>query len=87
MQAKDLEGNSITGIPYGYSELVFDLFYTIEKFPTYLDEEEWKDGFGLYVCRKLLNKQNCLLTTVNGINYTKEPAEPFVKFTITIPVK
>ncbi|NBC29273.1 MAG: response regulator [Spirochaetes bacterium] len=69
-QAKDREGNPIIGIPYDYSELVFDLFYTIESFPVHFDEEEWSDGTGLYVARKLLKRQNGWIKASNGVDYT-----------------
>jgi DNA-binding response OmpR family regulator len=84
-RARDTSGERIFGIPYDYSELVFDLFYTIEGFPTSLEEEEWGDGTGLYVCRKVIQRMNGCITTGNGVDYTGETPEPFIRFTVTIP--
>ena len=83
--AKAQDGSPIRGIPYDYSELVFDLFYTIESFPVYLEEEEWSDGTGLYVARKILRSQNSWIKAVNGVDYTGSSPESFVRFTITLP--
>ncbi|OHD18258.1 MAG: hypothetical protein A2086_04070 [Spirochaetes bacterium GWD1_27_9] len=85
MNAKDLDGNDIIGIPYEYSELVFDLFYTIEAFPTGSDDEEWNNGTGLYIVRKIVKRHNGWIKTANGIDYTKGAPEPYVKFSITLP--
>lgn len=87
MGAKNLEGNKIIGIPYEYSELVFDLFYTIEKFPRNIDEEEWINGTGLYICRKIITEHSGWLETTNEIDYTKENNEVNVKFSVTLPIE
>ncbi|MFW6252311.1 MAG: response regulator [bacterium] len=84
-RARDTSGEHIYGIPYDYSELVFDLFYTIEGFPTELEEEEWGDGTGLYVCRRIIQRMNGRITTANGVDYTGETPDPFIRFTVTIP--
>lgn len=86
-KAKDGEGNPIIGIPYDYTELVFDLFYSIESFPTYLEQEEWSDGTGLYVCRKLVKRMNGWIRANNGMDYTGEQAALFVKVSIALPVQ
>lgn len=86
-KAKDGDGNPIIGIPYDYTELVFDLFYSIESFPTYLEKEEWSDGTGLYVCRKLVKRMNGWIKANNGMDYTGEQATLFVKVSITLPVQ
>ena len=86
-QANDSKGEPIVGIPYDYSELVFDLFYTIDGFPSYLSEEEWSDGTGLYVARKLIRKHNGWIRTNNGVDYTGTTPETFVKFTVTLPIQ
>ncbi|HPO49015.1 MAG TPA: response regulator [Spirochaetota bacterium] len=85
MEQDDLEGNKIVGIPYEYSELVFDLFYTIEPFQNRLEEEEWQDGSGLYISRKLLSKMGCLISASNGVDWTKSHPEEYVNFIISIP--
>ncbi len=84
-KARDTAGERIRGVPYDYSELVFDLFYTIEGFPTAIEEEEWGDGTGLYVCRKLLKRMNAWISNANGVDYTGDSPEPFVRFTVTLP--
>ncbi|MFP4374614.1 MAG: response regulator [Spirochaetaceae bacterium] len=86
-QARDGDGNHIVGIPYDYTELVFDLFYTIEAFPTSIEGEEWSDGTGLYVVRKLLRRQGGWVKAENGVDYTGDTPETFTKVSITLPVK
>ncbi|NBF39209.1 MAG: response regulator [Spirochaetes bacterium] len=86
-QACDREGNRIFGIPYDYTELVFDLFYTIEAFPVNIEGEEWSDGTGLYVVRQLLRRQDAWVRAENGVDYTGDTPETFTKVTITLPVK
>ncbi len=86
-QARDREGNPILGIPYDYSELVFDLFYTIESFPTHLDEEKWSDGTGLFVARKLLKRQDGWIKASNGVDYTGERPETVVLVVATLPLR
>lgn len=87
MNAKNLEGEQITGIPYEYSELVFDLFYTIEAFPNPFDEEEWANGTGLFIVRKILKKFDGWIKSANGIDYTKGDPIPYIKFSINLPCK
>jgi DNA-binding response OmpR family regulator len=86
INAKDLNGDDIVGIPYEYSELVFDLFYTIEAYPNICSEEEWGNGTGLFIARKIAKKHNGWLETVNEIDYTKGHPVPLVKFTLTLPL-
>lgn len=86
-QARDRMGNRIVGIPYDYTELVFDLFYTIEAFPVSIEGEEWSDGTGLYVVRQLLRRQDAWIKAENGVDYTGDTAETFTKVSITLPVK
>ncbi|MFP4613663.1 MAG: response regulator [Spirochaetaceae bacterium] len=86
-QARDGDGNRIVGIPYDYTELVFDLFYTIEAFPTSIEGEEWSDGTGLYVVRKLLRRQGGWVKAENGVDYTGNTPETFTKVSISLPVK
>ncbi|MCF7937218.1 MAG: response regulator [Spirochaetales bacterium] len=86
-QAQDQDGNKIIGIPYDYSELVFDLFYTIDAFPTNLEEEKWRDGTGLYVCRKLLGRQDSWISARNGLVYLKGEKQVVVNTTVTLPLR
>lgn len=86
-QARDRDGNRIVGIPYDYTELVFDLFYTIEAFPVTIPEEVWSDGTGLYVVRQLLRRQGAWVKAENGVDYTGDTPETFTKVSITLPVK
>ena len=86
-QARDREGKRIVGIPYDYTELVFDLFYTIDAFPVNIEGEEWSDGTGLYVVRQLLRRQDAWIRAENGVDYTGETPETFTNVTITLPVK
>ncbi|THB65274.1 MAG: response regulator [Spirochaetaceae bacterium] len=85
--ARDTHGHPIVGIPYDYSEMVFDLFYTIEQFPIEIPEEEWRSGTGLYVCRKLLKRQGAWIRAAGGTDHTGDSPIPVVRVTITLPVQ
>lgn len=85
-KAKDRDGNPVQGIPYDYAELVFDLFYSIEGFPVEIEQEEWRYGTGLYVCRHLLKRMNGIISASNGIDYTQGRKEPFVGLNVTLPL-
>jgi DNA-binding response OmpR family regulator len=86
-QARDREGNPIVGVPYDYSELVFDLFYTIESFPSHIEEEHWSDGTGLYVARKLMKRQQGWMKASNGVDYTGDAPETVVSVVVTLPLE
>ncbi len=87
LQAKDAQGRQVVGVPYEYCELVFDLFYTIEAFPTYLEGEDWSDGTGLYLARNLIARHGGWIQASNAVNYTGGKPETFTKFTVTVPYK
>lgn len=84
-QAKDPSGNPVVGIPYDYSELVFDLFYTIDAFTRRIDQEEWSDGTGLFVARKLLKRHGGWIRAGNGIDYTGQRPTTITRVTLTLP--
>ncbi|MFW6362277.1 MAG: response regulator [Spirochaeta sp.] len=84
--AHDPQGRPIIGIPYDFSEMVFDLFYSIDQFPTEIPQEEWRTGTGLYVCRKLLRRQDGWIRAGNGTDHTGDSPVPVVHVTITLPV-
>ncbi len=77
----------ILGIPYDYSESIFDLFYTMEDLPTRIPEEEWSQGTGLYIIRKMLQKMNGEISARNVIMHTPGNNIPYVKSTIYIPLE
>lgn len=85
MGAENMEGKAIVGIPEEYSELVFDIFYTIENFPTPLEEELWTNGTGLYIARKVLTNMGGWISNANGLDYTKGEPINYLKFKITLP--
>jgi len=85
-KARDQDGNTIVGIPYDYAELVFDLFYSIEAFPVEIPQERWRYGTGLYIARRLIQRQGGTLTAVTGVDYSGGGREPFVRFTMTLPL-
>lgn len=87
LQAKSDEEDRIVGIPYDYQELIFDLFFTIEAFPLYLDEESWTDGSGLYIARKLIHRMDGWLSVHSGVDYTVSPAQPVVRMDTHIPIQ
>jgi DNA-binding response OmpR family regulator len=86
LQAKDKKGNQISGIPYDYSELIFDLFYTLEAFPTTHPEEEWPHGTGLFVARSLARRMGGWLECKTVVDYTGAQPQPLVQFTFILPL-
>jgi len=80
-----LDGAPVLGIPYEYSELVFDLLYTIDKYPHELDEEDWRNGTGLYIIREILKKESGGICVNNGVDYTKDHPVIVVTFYISLP--
>lgn len=83
---EDSNGESILGIPYEYSETVFDLFYTMDKHPVRMEDEEWSQGTGLYIVRKMLQKMNGEISAQNVIMHKYFEKKPFVKITILLPL-
>lgn len=86
LQAKEREGGSIIGIPYDYHELIFDLFFTIEAFPEYIPEEEWTDGTGLYIARKIMKRFGGWVAAHSGVDYTWKKPQPMVRVDLRIPL-
>jgi DNA-binding response OmpR family regulator len=84
--ATDAAGKQIYGIPYDYQELIFDLFFTIDAFPEYLAEEQWPDGTGLYIARKIMRKMNGWISAQSGVDYTWKQPQPLVRIDIRLPV-
>jgi len=74
----------ITGLPYDFQELVFDMFFTIARYPEYLEEERWKDGTGLYIARRYLKDMGSWIVAGSGLDYTLN--EPYVTMTIRVPI-
>jgi len=86
-QAIDRDGRPIFGVPYDYSELVFDLFYTIEAFQTSVPGERWGYGTGLYVVRKLLRRHGGWISAGNGVDYMRGTPETMVRITMSLPLE
>ncbi len=84
--ARDASGEPIIGIPYEQSELIFDLFYTLDAFPTAIPEEQWKDGSGLYIARRLLKRFGASIEVANGLDYTRDIPRPIVRFAVRLPI-
>ncbi len=83
---KDRDGNPVVGIPYDYAELVFDLFYSIDAFPLEIDQEEWRYGTGLFICRHLLHRMDGTISASNGVDYSGGEQKPFVQLLVTLPI-
>jgi len=84
--AKEDDQRDVFGIPYEFSESVFNLFYTMEAFPSILPEEKWSQGTGLYISRQILRNMHIPIEAFNTVMYTLEEPKPFVKVSITIPL-
>ena len=86
-QRSDRYGHPIIGIPYEYSEQVFDAFYSIEKFQRYLPGERWRDGTGLFVARRLVQRFGGCVDATNGVDYTESEPRGTVRMRIAFPLK
>lgn len=82
---KDKESNEIVGVPYEYSEIIFDLFYTMESYEVLHEDEEWSHGTGLYVARKLANKLGCWIDCKNISDFRGGEKKAYVEFSYIIP--
>ncbi len=82
---KDQNNDDIIGIPYDYTGIVFDLFYTIEAFQTINENEEWTNGTGLYISRKLAHKMGGWIECKNITDYRNGNNTIYVEFTYIIP--
>lgn len=82
---KDKDSNEIVGVPYEYSEIIFDLFYTMESYVVLHDDEEWSHGTGLYVARKLANKLGCWIDCKNISDFRGGDKKAYVEFSYIIP--
>jgi len=81
---KNEKGESIIGIPYEYSESVFEMFNTLEGFPVQIPEEEWSQGTGLYIVRKMIEKMGGGIDARNIVMHTPQNAVPYVKVSISL---
>lgn len=82
---KDKEFKEVVGIPYEFSEIIFDLFYTMESYQVLHDEEDWSHGTGLYIARKLANKLGCWIECKNISDFRGGEKTVYVEFSYTIP--
>ena len=80
------DGEPIVGVPEEYSELVFELFYTIDSFPTTLEGEQWKDGTGLYFVRSLARAMGGWADIRSGVDYVDGTAHPQVICELRLPL-
>ena len=85
-QTPDEKGERISGIPYEKSEAVFEMFNTFENFPVNIEGEEWLNGTGLYIARRMLRKMNGEIDARNMIMQTIHTKIPYVSITVTLPL-
>lgn len=80
------DGLPAVGIPPGYEETIFDLFFSSEDFRNPLPYEEWPNGAGLYIARKLVKRQGGWIRSGMGTDHTGDTAAPVVRMTVLLPV-
>lgn len=86
LEINDSEGNSVVGVPYEYTESIYELFYTIDNYPKRIQEEEWSQGSGLHIVKKLLQKMNGEINTRNVAIHTPFESLSYVKTTFYLPL-
>lgn len=78
--------SDIVGIPSELTEMVFDLFYTIESYPITHEAEEWSSGTGLYHARDYVRIMNGWLDCRNIVDYTTGSPQIQVQFSYNLPI-
>jgi DNA-binding response OmpR family regulator len=79
-------GELLTGIPYEYCEQIFDMFYTLDSAGHSLECEEWTDGTGLYICRKLMKRMGGWIRAANANDFHGEKPQVVVNLTLEFPL-
>lgn len=78
--------NESKEISYDYTELVFDLFYTLEAYTTEHPKEKWPNGTGLYISRELIKRMGGWITCKSVVDYTGKNKGVYVLFKFSIPM-
>lgn len=80
------KSGDLKGIPYDYTELVFDLFYTLESYILQNPNEKWSNGTGLYIARQLAHDMNIWIECGNIDDYSGSIKKQYVQFKLSIPI-
>jgi FixJ family two-component response regulator len=80
------KGEVLLGIPYEYSEQVFDMFYSLDPAGHTIDGEEWRDGSGLYIARKLMKRMGGWIRAGNGSDQTQGQPRVVVNVVVELPL-
>ncbi len=80
------KGEILYGIPYEYCEQVFDMFYSLDPAGHIIDGEEWQDGTGLYIARKLMKRMGGWLKAGNGSDLSGPNPRLMVNLTVEFPL-
>ncbi|GAB6090254.1 hybrid sensor histidine kinase/response regulator [Spirochaeta dissipatitropha] len=83
---KDSNGQAVSGISADHTETVFDLFFSSQNFRDRMPGEEWAEGAGLYVARKLMKRHGGWIRAASGTDHTAEMPVQVVRFTLTLPL-
>lgn len=82
-----LAGETVTGIPYEYSEIIYHPFERLIRSVYTEYEEKWQYGLGLFVVNQLVNKMEGKITCKNGINSMNyQDIKPITTFTVELPL-
>jgi FixJ family two-component response regulator len=81
------EGEALLGIPYEYCEQVFDMFYSIDSAGHTIEGEEWRDGTGLYIARRLMKRMSGWIRAGNGSDQSRGQARVVVNVTLELPLR
>jgi FixJ family two-component response regulator len=76
----------LLGIPYEYCELVFDMFYSIDPAGHTIEGEEWRDGSGLFIVRKLMKRMGGWVKACNAKDLSADKPRVVVNVTLEFPL-
>lgn len=80
------KGEKLSGIPYEYSEQIFDMFYSIDPAGHQIEGEQWQDGTGLYIARRLMKRTGGWIKATNGSDLSSTKKRLVVNMTLEFPL-
>lgn len=84
---RTVEGRSVQIDRGGFADVLYELVVNAIKYsPEHLPEEEWTDGTGLYIARKIMKRFGGWISASSGVDYTWKQPQPLVRIDIRVPM-